>query len=273
MQHPHRLQGAGVDRHPSGQVVRPDVDELDAEVADEVAGGEGVGDLEGGLVVPDGGLRVRGGGHAPSLDRAAGRVRRGTTPVAASRGCVPWLHPLRRPPTLGKARRRDAPHHPGPETGRSSARGWLAPGTWALPGGALERGETPTEAALREAQEEVGLDPWGSMRGHSPRPRPPSRSYTYVLATARDRELPTTPRGRPPTTGGSVWPRCPLHPDLARDWPELLTTFGERPAISRSAQRGEEVDRVAVGVVHHGVAHPPEGVPRLEVALGRRPSR
>lgn len=32
-------------------------------------------------------------------------------------------------------------------------------GQISFPGGSLERGETPVEAALREAQEEVGLDP------------------------------------------------------------------------------------------------------------------
>lgn len=30
-------------------------------------------------------------------------------------------------------------------------------GTWAIPGGALERHETPTAAALREAEEELGV--------------------------------------------------------------------------------------------------------------------
>ncbi|MDO9457432.1 NUDIX domain-containing protein [Nocardioides sp.] len=30
-------------------------------------------------------------------------------------------------------------------------------GTWSLPGGALERGESPEQAALREAREELGL--------------------------------------------------------------------------------------------------------------------
>jgi 8-oxo-dGTP diphosphatase len=31
-------------------------------------------------------------------------------------------------------------------------------GTWAVPGGALARGETPVEAAIREFREEVGLE-------------------------------------------------------------------------------------------------------------------
>ena len=32
-------------------------------------------------------------------------------------------------------------------------------GTWSIPGGARERGETAVEAALREAREELGVDP------------------------------------------------------------------------------------------------------------------
>ncbi len=31
-------------------------------------------------------------------------------------------------------------------------------GTWSIPGGAIERGETSVQAALREAEEELGLD-------------------------------------------------------------------------------------------------------------------
>lgn len=32
-------------------------------------------------------------------------------------------------------------------------------GTWSIPGGARERGETSVDAALREAHEELGIDP------------------------------------------------------------------------------------------------------------------
>ena len=35
---------------------------------------------------------------------------------------------------------------------------WM-PGRWNLPGGMAERGETPEEAAIREAQEETGMIP------------------------------------------------------------------------------------------------------------------
>jgi len=40
---------------------------------------------------------------------------------------------------------------------RSSADTWM-PGKWGLPGGIIEPGETPREAAIRETKEETNLD-------------------------------------------------------------------------------------------------------------------
>lgn len=97
-------------------------------------------------------------------------------------------------------------------------------GTWAFPGGALDAGETPTDAALREAAEEIDLDRsavavLGSRVGLSHG----AWSYTYVLA-----EAPETTPVRPVREGLALrWkslaelPLLNLHPDLRRDWPDL----------------------------------------------------
>jgi 8-oxo-dGTP diphosphatase len=102
-------------------------------------------------------------------------------------------------------------------------------GTWALIGGAVERGESAAHAALREAQEEEGIDPSevtvvrsfvGTVH--------PDWTYTYVLVEA--------PRPLDPVlaaTGGwesdgarwvdlSAAPDLPLHPSLRSDWPRVL---------------------------------------------------
>jgi len=58
-------------------------------------------------------------------------------------------------------------------------------GTWSIPGGARERGETPTEAALREAAEEFGIDP-DVVGVHGSRPWDCGGwNYETILATAR----------------------------------------------------------------------------------------
>lgn len=100
----------------------------------------------------------------------------------------------------------------------------LSPGTWALPGGALERGEGVVAAALRETQEEAGIDPdTVTLLGTRPGLVHPRWSYTYVLGT--------TPSDAP--VDHLSWEVAehrwfdvpdvpPLHPDLARDWAGLL---------------------------------------------------
>lgn len=103
----------------------------------------------------------------------------------------------------------------------------LNPGVWALPGGALERGESPEQAAVREAEEEAGLD--GSrltILGRRPGLTHPRWSYTYVLAEAPDEQLPAHSSWE---ASEHRWydvdspPR--LHPVLADDWPRLVASL------------------------------------------------
>lgn len=102
-------------------------------------------------------------------------------------------------------------------------------GTWGLPGGARDSHETVEEAAVRESNEEAGIDPGAvtvveSIVTH----QTPDWSYTTVIAT-----VPTTVA----TVGNGEsaelrWVPAdavvdlPLHPGLAKAWPTLLPRLG-----------------------------------------------
>lgn len=58
-------------------------------------------------------------------------------------------------------------------------------GTWSIPGGARERGETGIEAALREAAEELGVDPTAVETRGSSVASCGGWTYETVLATPR----------------------------------------------------------------------------------------
>lgn len=107
----------------------------------------------------------------------------------------------------------------------------LSPGTWALPGGALERGESPEQGALREAQEETGIDPADVVVvGTRPGLVHPRWTYTYVLATATTTDLPDhrsweVVEHRWLSLDQVTARRDDLQRDLARDWPELVAAL------------------------------------------------
>lgn len=99
-------------------------------------------------------------------------------------------------------------------------------GSWGIPGGAMEPGETALACALREAQEEVGIDATEArvlaeyVDDHGP------WSYTTIVVE--------TGEALPPVADGhevvaARWVdvtavrRMQLHPALRVRWPELLT--------------------------------------------------
>lgn len=112
--------------------------------------------------------------------------------------------------------------------------------TWALPGGAINRGETPTEGAIREAEEEIGL-PRRSTQGVDPLMVVRQEvaildhgdwKYTYVIADLlRDFK----PRITDDEGLDVEWVpvkdvhRRPLHPDFADAWPQLLQIIYPSP--------------------------------------------
>jgi 8-oxo-dGTP diphosphatase len=104
-------------------------------------------------------------------------------------------------------------------------------GTWSFPGGALEFGETPAQAALREIDEELGVPIDAVEIG----PVVPGMDhedwrYTYVLGTLRPRWTDVPLRLNWEAIAVSwVTPAdmaaLALHPDLRTDLPALLAAI------------------------------------------------
>lgn len=110
-------------------------------------------------------------------------------------------------------------------------------GTWSCPGGAIDAGETPLEAALREASEEVGAPPtpYEVVGEHVFAPAVEWRYTTAVVAVP-------TPFGMPLNfeTDTVEWVAAaavaarPLHRGFAAAWPHLLPIVQGAPATPRA---------------------------------------
>jgi 8-oxo-dGTP diphosphatase len=107
---------------------------------------------------------------------------------------------------------------------------WVHHGqTWALPGGALEAGETPREAATREAHEEAAISPRAVRPTAASTVDHVNWRYTTVLATAR---RPVNERVANAESAELRWvapgevAELRLHRDFASAWPALREQLG-----------------------------------------------
>jgi 8-oxo-dGTP diphosphatase len=113
--------------------------------------------------------------------------------------------------------------------------GWTHQGgTWGVPGGARDSHEDVVTAALREAQEEVGLDPSRvTVAGRSVGTDHGDWRYDYVIAWT-DRGL--TVGALNDESDEVRWvalgevAELPLHPAFAVSWPGLLERLGRLSA-------------------------------------------
>lgn len=97
-------------------------------------------------------------------------------------------------------------------------------GTWSCPGGAIDRGETPFEAALRESAEEVGSppEPWRHIADHVFAPAI-DWSYTTAVVEVGERfgaslNFETTDVRWVPVPAVD---HLQLHPGFATSWPSV----------------------------------------------------
>ncbi len=107
---------------------------------------------------------------------------------------------------------------------------WLSSGKWALPGGGIDRGETPLAAAIRETQEELAIDldssDVTSLGLHSVKQRFYITSHFHLFAV----ELTTRPIVTPES-----------HEIMNYAWMSVATLREPNPHVLRSVTQSIEV--------------------------------
>lgn len=112
-------------------------------------------------------------------------------------------------------------------------------GTWSIPAGAIDRGESPLAAALREAHEEVGIAP-SSIRAHDTHTLThPNWRFTTVVAQSVGSFEPSTTNAE---TLDARW--VPL--ELLRHYP-LLPAFADAMLTLTQMVRTEKARSRIVG--------------------------
>lgn len=143
-------------------------------------------------------------------------------------------------------------------------------GTWAAPGGALDVGETPVAAALREAEEETAVRPAAVRARHAWTVDHGSWAYTTVIADA------VGPVEARDVDGEGLAVRwvpveevttLDLHSGFAAGWPQVRGLIDRREAVllARDVARLARDQAISASAAA-GVATPS---PLLEDVLGR----
>lgn len=117
-----------------------------------------------------------------------------------------------------------------------------SPGTWALPKGIVDAGETPAETALREGYEETGvrgrlLEKLGDVRYvYTWEGERVFKIVSFFLAHATGGRIGALPAGMEIEVAEARW--LPL-----ADGPTLLAYTGERELVAKAAERLADEDR------------------------------
>lgn len=101
-------------------------------------------------------------------------------------------------------------------------------GIWVLPGGGIDQGETPEEAALRELMEETGVKALILKKAALLRPQNGLSADTHLFLCVAESSLPATPQSNEVSDAGYFslhQPPKPFFP-LHQEWMEEITRKG-----------------------------------------------